>query len=125
VCAKKPKDNKVIECRWVFKRKRNEHNKVVSYKARLVARGFHQTDIEFLNVYSPMAKLLSVRIFLALCNEYNIPIFQLDVYSAFLYGEIQENVYITLQEGFNKSNGSVYKFRKSLYGLKNSPKKLE
>jgi hypothetical protein len=88
----------------------------------LVARGFQQTDVESLNAYSPVAKLPSVRILLVLCNELDIPIFQLDDCSAFLYGEIKENVYITLPKGFNQSKRSIYKLKKSLYGLKNSPK---
>lgn len=67
---------------------------VSTYKARLVARGFEQTDMYTNDIYSPVAKLPSLRIFLALCNNFNYKTNQLDVCSAFLNGDIENNVFI-------------------------------
>lgn len=113
---------KVIQCKWVYRKKVDQQNEDVKYKARLVARGFQQTDLSDFDLYSPVAKLPSIRIFLAVCNHMNIPIFQLDVCSAFLYGDIKDDVYISIPKGFKERQGSIFKLRKSLYGLKNSPK---
>lgn len=95
---------------------------VQKYKARLVARGFQQTGIFNNDIYSPVAKLPSVRIFLALCNHFNFKIYQLDVCSAFLNGDITDDVYVVLPQGFGQDEGKIAKLKKSLYGLKSSPK---
>lgn len=122
--VERPEHCKEIECKWIFRKKKDAEGKIVTYKARLVARGFQQTDVDISDIYSPVAKLSSVRFFLSLCNEYNMEVFQMDVCSAFLYGEIEEDIYITLPDGFESINRDkyVYKLNKSLYGLKVSPK---
>lgn len=74
------------------------------------------------DIYSPVAKLPSIRIFLALCNTLNIPIYQLDVCSAFLNGDIKHEIYISLPEAFPEKEGTICKLNKSLYGLKGSPR---
>lgn len=112
----------VIECKWVYKRKKDEFGSVTKFKARLVAKGFQQTIPLNGDIYSPVAKLTSVRIFLAICNNLNFRIHQLDVCSAFLNGEIDDDVYILLPKGFNTDTGKFAKLRKSLYGLRSSPK---
>lgn len=121
-CNEKPYENRVVECKWVFKRKRNESGSVVKHKARLVAKGFQQTGMLFNDFYSPVAKLPSIRIFLAICNYLKIEVCQLDICSAFLNGTISEDVYISLPKGFKQKEGTICKLRKSLYGLKSSPK---
>lgn len=115
-------ESEIIECKWVFKKKKDESGNVAKYKARLVARGFQQKGMSFSDIYSPVAKLPSIRVFLAVCNKFDMKIHQLDVCSAFLNGDIKENVYITLPKGFKEKEGTVCKLRKSLYGLKSSPK---
>lgn len=115
-------ENKVIECKWVFKKKENNSGVVTRFKARLVVKGYQQKEMSISDIYSPVAKLPSIRIFLALCNNFDMKIHQLDVCSAFLYGDIKEDVYICLPKGFDGKEGSICKLRKSLYGLKNSPK---
>lgn len=112
----------VIECKWVYKKKRDETGNISSYKARLVARGFQQIGNYNDDIYSPVAKLTSVRIFLAFCNNFNFKVNQLDVCSAFLNGDIDDDVYIVLPKGFDKNEGKFAKLKKSLYGLKSSPK---
>lgn len=123
ISVDKPKNCDIIDCKWVFKRKKDEKGNIVSHKARLVARGFKQ-DLSLSEIYSPVARLTSVRLFLAFCNEYNLPIHQLDVCSAFLYGDIDGDVYVSLPNGCfsEKKNNNVYKLKRSLYGLKDSPK---
>ncbi|KAK0180579.1 hypothetical protein PV327_002946 [Microctonus hyperodae] len=108
----------VIECKWVYKKKRDETGNISSYKARLVARGFQQIGSYNNDIYSPVAKLTSVRIFLAYCNNFNFKVNQLDVCSAFLNGDIDDDVYIVLPKGFDKNEGKFAKLKKSLYGLK-------
>lgn len=115
-------ENKVIQCKWVFKKKRNDSGNVFRFKARLVVKGFQQKGISFSDIYSPVAKLPSIRVFLALCINFNLKIHQLDVCSAFLNGDIQDDVYIKLPKGFKEIEGTVCKLKKSLYGLKTSPK---
>lgn len=118
----KPNDCDIIDTKWVFRRKRDEKGNIVSYKARLVARGFQQ-KIDYSEIYSPVAKLTSVRLFLVFCNENNFPIYQLDVCSAFLYGEIVGDFYIKLPIGCrDEMKDKVCKLKKALYGLKDSPK---
>lgn len=103
----------VIEC--------IEFGEITKYKARLDARGFQQTNLLSDDIYSPVAKIPSVRIFLAICNNYNFKIYQLDVCCAFLNGDIDDEVYILLPESFNGDTGKFAKLRRSLYGLKSSP----
>ncbi|KAG5870666.1 hypothetical protein JTB14_001050 [Gonioctena quinquepunctata] len=73
----------VIDCKWVFKEKKDEVGNIIKYKARLVARGFQQTSDCILDKYTPVAKLPTIRFFLTICNVLKIPIYQLDVCSAF------------------------------------------
>lgn len=94
------KGQKYRYCRLqvVFRQKIKNKGNTIDFKARLVARGFKQSDAIYADNYSPVAKLTSIRIFLAFCNEHNLRIHQLDVCSAFLYGEIKEDD-ISLPDG--------------------------
>lgn len=117
-----PENQKVVSSKWVFKIKRDSQN-FPQYKARLVARGFEQDDILDLNdCYAPVARLSTIRLFIAIATKLNLPIVQMDVTGAFLYGNINENVYVSLPEGAYSGKNSIVKLNKSLYGLKNSPK---
>lgn len=73
--------------------------------AFLVAKCFQQTNISSSDIYSPVAKLTSIRIFLAICCHFQIKIYQLDICIAFLNGKIENNVFIRLPKGFEESNG--------------------
>lgn len=116
-----PVNAKPISSKWVFKIK--DVNNVKQYKARLVARGFEQQDIINLSdIYAPVAKLTTFRLFVIIATKYNLPIYQMDVTGAFLYGEINENVYVSLPEGAYSGDNNIVKLKKSLYGLKSSPK---
>lgn len=96
---KKPEKCELIDSKWVFKKKRNEKGDVIKYKARLVARGFKQKNVSFSDIFSSVAKLSTVRVFLAVCNHLKIPILQMDVCNAFLYGKIDSDVYTHTANG--------------------------
>ena len=120
VVMKKPDECELIDSKWVFKKKRDEKGNIVKFKARLVARGFKQKNVSFSDIFSPVAKLSTVRMFLAVCNFLGIPIIQMDVSNAFLYGKIDGDVYMSLPQGFNLKTNEVVKLKKTLYGLKGS-----
>ena len=117
---------KAIGCKWVFAKKEGFPNKEdVRYKARLVAKGFAQREgIDYNEVFSPVVKHSSIRILLALVAQLNLELAQLDVKTAFLHGDLNEEIYMTQPEGY-KVDGKedwVCKLSKSLYGLKQSPR---
>ena len=118
-----PENRTIVACKWVFKYKRNENGKIIRFKSRLVAKGFTQTyGIDYLETYSPVAKLASLRILLAIAAVQDWEIQQMDVVTAFLAGDIDEEIYMKQPEGFEQGEGLVCKLRKSLYGLKQSPR---
>ncbi|CAF4921435.1 unnamed protein product [Pieris macdunnoughi] len=93
-----PVNTKVVSSKWVFKLK--GVSSVKQYKARLVARGFEQEDVfDYYDIYAPVARLSTFRVFVVIATKLNKPIYQMDVTGAFLYGEITEDVYIRLPEG--------------------------
>lgn len=115
-----PVSENIVSSKWVFKFKGNSNNQ---YKARLVARGFEQdSDFDLGEIYAPVAKLSTFRVFVAIATHLNLPIYQMDVTGAFLYGDIDTDVYLKLPEGAYKGEKNVVKLNKALYGLKNSPK---
>lgn len=113
-----PVDRKAITNKWVFKLKRKADGRVDKYKARLVARGFTQKfGFDYSETYAPVAKLVTLKVLLAVANHRDMHIHQMDVKSAFLNGELTEDIYMELPEGF-KQNNKVCKLNKALYGLK-------
>lgn len=121
--VKRPPDISTIDCKWVYKTKKNKEGVPVLYKARLVARGFQQREsFNLEDIYAPVAKLSSLRVLLALANSQDLYIHQMDVTSAFLNGDISETVYLTVPQGLDISTDYVLKLEKSIYGLKKSPK---
>ena len=115
---------KIIGVKWVYKTKYNEHGKVNKYKARLVAKGYSQKyGVDYTEVFAPVARMDIVRMIIALAAQKNWMIFQLDVKSAFLHGELSEDVYVKQLRGYEKKGSEhlVYKLHKALYGLKQAP----
>jgi transposase InsO family protein len=122
-----PPGKRALSTKWVFKFKTNADGSR-RYKARLVVRGFEQREgIDFEETFAPVAKFTTVRILLALAAHFDWDIEQMDVKTAFLYPEIEEEVYIAMPEGYkmfypedNNAEG-VARLVKTLYGLRQSP----
>ena len=116
-----PEGSKQVSCKWVFKTKRDSKGNIKRYKARLVAKGYTQKDgIDYKETFSPVSKKDSLRIILALVAHYDLELHQMDVKTAFLNGDLEEEVYMDQPEGFvvtGKEN-LVCKLKKSIYGLK-------
>jgi hypothetical protein len=116
-----PVGRKAISCKWVFKHKTDEKGDVVRFKARLVARGFSQVyGIDYMDTFAPVAKLASLRILLAIAAAEDLEIYQMDVVTAFLIPDLDEEIYMAQPEGFETNEGLVCKLQKGLYGLKQS-----
>ena len=116
-----PKGRKAIKSKWVFKRKTDATGKVIRHKARLVAKGFQQKQgIDYTETFSPVMKFNTMRTVMALACEHELEVHQLDVDTAFLYGELDEDIYMEQPEGFVQpgSETKVCKLKKCLYGLK-------
>ncbi|GJW71861.1 retrovirus-related pol polyprotein from transposon TNT 1-94 [Tanacetum coccineum] len=122
-----PRPNKVmvITLKWIYKVKLDELGGILKNKARLVARGYRQEEgIDFEESFAPVARLEAIRIFLAFAAHMNMVVYQMDVKTAFLNGNLWEEVYVSQPDGFvdkDKPN-HVYKLKKALYGLKQAPR---
>eukprot|EP00253_Pinus_taeda_P035085 PITA_35085 len=121
----RPKDKNVIGTKWIFKNKLNETGDIIRNKARLVCKGYAQQEgIYFEETFTPVARLEAIRMFLALSSFQKFKVFQMDVKSAFLNGDLDEEVYIEKPDGFILGNDPklVCRLKKALYGLKQTPR---
>ncbi|GJY18793.1 retrovirus-related pol polyprotein from transposon TNT 1-94 [Tanacetum coccineum] len=121
-----PPDNiKPLTLKWLFKNKLDEENMVIRNKTRLVVRGHCQEEgIDFEESFASVAKMETIRIFLAYFTYKSFNVFQMDVKTAFLHGLLKEDVYACHPEGFIDADypSHVYKLKKALYGLKQAPR---
>lgn len=118
-----PKSKRAIGCRWIFAIKSNSSGELTRYKARLVAKGFSQREgIDYFETYAPVVRYESVRLLLALAAERDYELMKFDVKTAFLYGQLQEEIYMEQPPGYCEDVNSVCKLHRSLYGLKQSPR---
>jgi hypothetical protein len=118
-------DKNVIGSKWVFKNKMNEKGQVVRNKDRLVCKGYAQVEgWDFDETFAPMASLEAIRMFLAYSCHKNFKLYQMDVKSAFLNGDIEEEVYMEQPEGLSLTDNHDYvcKLKKEFYGLKQAPR---
>lgn len=120
-----PPGQKVIGLKWIFKIKRDTDGRVLKHKARIVAKGYVQKQgVDFEEIFAPVTRLETVRMLLALAANRGWEVHHLDVKTAFLNGEIMEEVYVAQPEGFIQKGREhlVYRLVKALYGLRQAPR---
>lgn len=119
-----PPGKNVIGCKWVFTIKYNADGSVERYKARLVAKGYTQQEgVDYFETFYPVAKLASVKLILALAAKTGWSLTQMDITNAFLHSDLDEEIYMSLPQGYTLSSGTlspnaVCRLHKSIYGLK-------
>jgi Reverse transcriptase (RNA-dependent DNA polymerase)/Retrotransposon gag protein/Integrase core domain/Chromo (CHRromatin Organisation MOdifier) domain/GAG-pre-integrase domain len=118
----RPNCRSLVGCMWIFKRKYNPDGSIARYKARLVAKGYTQRyGIDYEETYAPVAKSTSIRVVLSIGAVLNLEIHQMDVKTAFLNGDLDEEIYMTIPQGIKVSSPElVCKLNRTLYGLKQS-----
>ena len=125
--VKAPPGAHTVGCKWVYAVKRPEEGQnQLTFKARLVAQGFSQREgIDYDQLFAPVASHTTVRAFLSLANFHDLEIQQIDVKTAFLYGELlaDQTVYMKPVPGFPCPTGQVCRLHKSLYGLKQASRR--
>ena len=118
-----PSDRKAIPCKWVYKIKQNPDGSTDRYKARLVIKGCSQRKgVDYGQTFSPVVRASSIRALISIAASQNMVLTQFDVSTAFLYGELEEEIYMQQPEGFNDGSGRVCRLKRSLYGLKQAPR---
>nr|GEY21340.1 putative ribonuclease H-like domain-containing protein [Tanacetum cinerariifolium] len=120
-----PYGKRAIGTKWVYINKKDERGIVIRNKARLVVQGHTQEEgIDYEEVLAPVARIKAIRLFLAYASFMGFPVYQMDVKSAFLYGTIEEEVYVCQPPGFEdpENHDKVYKVVKALYGLHQPPR---
>ena len=119
----RPENKNVIGTKSVFRNKMNENGQVIRKKAILVCKGYAQVGVDFNETLPPIARLEEIRMFLAFSNHKKLKVYQMDVKSAFLNGDLEEEVYMEQPEGFSLTDKPDYvcKLKKALYGLNQEP----
>ena len=116
-----PSGCKTICCKWVLRKKLKPNGSIDKFKARLVAKGFKQkVDFDFFDTFSPITRITSIRLLIAIVAIFYLKIHQMDVKTVFLNGGLEEEIYMNQPEGFVESGqkSKACKLTKSLYGLK-------
>lgn len=122
ICSR-PKTGTTLSVKWIFKLKKDQHGNIMRYKARLVARGYEQKKgIDYTETFAPVARSESIRILLSIGAAKNMFVERFDVSTAFLYGKIEEEIYVEPPEGIKINQDKCLKLNKALYGLKQAPK---
>jgi hypothetical protein len=121
----RPEGKNIIGSKWIFKNKMNEKGQVVGNKERLVCKGYAQIEgMNFDETFAAVERLEAIRIFIAYACHKRFKVYQMDVKSAFLNGDLKEEIYMEQLEGFEMSDNPdlVCKLKKDLYGLKQAPR---
>lgn len=119
--VQRPINKNIIGCKWVFTTKRNPDDSIAKYKARLVAKGYAQKyNVDYFQTFAPVVRHTSIRILLAIAVQKELYVNHIDIVSAFLNGELEEDVYMEQPEMFidQRYPDMVCKLKKSIYGLK-------
>jgi hypothetical protein len=118
-CVQRPHGVRCVKCMWVFSCKLREDGSIERYKARLVAKGFTQRyGIDYTQVWEPTGKIGTLRALLALAAEQDLDVIQVDIKTAFLNAELEEDIYMEQPEAFGDGTHRVWRLRRALYGLK-------
>lgn len=120
-----PEGRKPIGCKWVLKKMIGSDGNIKKYKARFVAKGYSQVEgVDYDEIFSPVAKKTSIRFFLSIALAYDLEVEKMDVKIAFLHGDLEEDMYMIQPEHYEVKDKSnlVFKLKKSLYRLKQSPR---
>ncbi|GJY97368.1 putative ribonuclease H-like domain-containing protein [Tanacetum coccineum] len=120
-----PHTKRAIGTKWVYSNKKDDKGIAVRNKERLVAQGYTQEEgIDYDEVFAPVARIKAIRLFLAYVSFMNFIVYQMDIKSAFLYGTIEEEVFVCQPPGFEDPEfpNKVYKVEKALYGLHQAPR---
>ncbi|GJZ53619.1 retrovirus-related pol polyprotein from transposon TNT 1-94 [Tanacetum coccineum] len=115
----------IIALKWIYKVKLDEYGDILKNKARLVAKRYRQEEeIDFEESFAPVVRIEAIRIFIANVASKNMTIYQINVKTTFLKGELNEEVYVSQPEGFVDPDHPthVYRLKKALYGLKHAPR---
>jgi hypothetical protein len=116
-------EQRVVDSRWVFRKKFDSAGNVCRYKARLVARGFSQVEgVDYGETFAPVLRYQSFRTMMAVAAAKKMGITFFDVTSAFLNGKLKERVLMKQPQGLEVGTGRVCLLRRSLYGLKQAPR---
>jgi hypothetical protein len=116
-----PPGRKILRLRWVYKIKRNDKGEPTLYKCRIVVMGNHATQgVDFYETYSPVCKIPSLRLVIALIIHFGLKPCQVDVHTAYLHADLNEDIFVSEMPGYQLPPGKVYKLLKSLYGLPQS-----
>ena len=110
-----------IGCKWIFKKKIGADGQIDTFKARLVAKGYRQRQgVDYDEIFSPVAMIKSIRILLAIAAHYDYEVWQMDVKTTFLNGNLEEEVYMIQPEGYTSKEfpEKVCRLQRSIYGLK-------
>ncbi|CAM8887274.1 unnamed protein product [Rhodiola kirilowii] len=122
----RPKGQKLVGCKWIFKRKEGIPGvEKPRLKARLVDKGFTQQEgVDFTEIFGPVVKHRSIRVMLSIVAKFDLESEQLDVKTSFLHGKLDEIIYMRQPDGYTVGNKEekVCLLKKSLYGLKQSPR---
>ena len=123
--VQRPENKSTVKSKWIFKRKFDSNGNIIQYKARLVAQGYTQKfGVDYDETFAPVVRFESVRVLLAFAVKHELKLKQIDVTTAFLNGDLKEEIYIEQPENFENLNfpDHVCRLHKSLYGLKQSPR---
>lgn len=117
--AELPAGRKAIKSKWVYKAKKNDMGDIIRYKARIVAKGYAQTyGVDYFDTYAPVVRHDSIRMLMAQAAQNGFKIHQMDAITAFLQGDLEEEIYLMQPEGFEDQTNRVCKLNRAIYGLK-------